>query len=206
MPSDNTRWLPTVDFNPGILDNCSVKLFVFLWLSCLLLSGCSLDYEGGMLPGEISEMIPDIVLTNYTHISVKGDSGTFEVTADKGEYYEEKSEILLYSVEFRELDPEEGIIMEGACSSALYFSDTENLELREGLEFYSSKEDMRVRGDALFWDNLNKQLTGKDGEVVEIERKSGSIVRGKGFVADIASRSIYFEEDVSGTWINDDDE
>lgn len=159
-----------------------------------------------MMADEIAEDIPDTILDSFIHTQVKGGRKTFMVQADRGEFYDKKKETLFTGVQFREFGSDGSVITEGTCEHARLFTDTDNVELWGGLMFYSAREEAQLTAEELFWNDAQGTLTAAPEAFVEIEKDSGSRLRGRGFSAETGSRTVRFESNVSGTWVGNDEE
>ncbi len=155
---------------------------------------------------EIAEDIPDTILNSFVHTQVKGGKKTFMVQSVQGEFYEKKKETFFTGVQFREFGSEGGVITEGTCEYARLYTDTDNVELWGGLRFYSAREEAQLTAEALFWNDAEGTLTAAPEALVEIEKDSGSLLRGRGFSAETGSRTVRFGGGVSGTWVGTDED
>ena len=194
-----------IDFLSPLKDNQTMRVLV-IPLILLLAAGCRLDYESAMMAEEIAEDIPDTILLSFTHTVVKNGRPTFRVGADRGEFYEKKQQTLFYNVNFQEFSAEGEVITLGTCSNARIYTDSDNIELWGGMEFYSAKEEASLTGQNLFWNDAEGTLSGGQDDIVEIEKDSGARLRGRGFNAELPSRTVRYQNDVSGTWISEDED
>ena len=80
------------------------------------------------------------------------------------------------------------------------FNETESVEIWGNLSFYSDREEATLEGEYLFWDNELSTLSGKPEDEIKIVASKGSEISGKGFFADSKTKSIKFDNQVSGTW------
>lgn len=169
------------------------------------LGACSLEYEQP-LATEISEDTPDTILFSFTHTVVQDGSPRFVVGAERAETYGERKLQYLSLVTFTELAADGSLLTEGTADYAEYQTDTENFELSGNLRFYSAEEDAWLTADELFWDNEARVLTSEPADPVLLERGDGTVIRGRGFVAEMGRSIIRFEDGVSGSLVEDDED
>jgi LPS export ABC transporter protein LptC len=153
---------------------------------------------------DLSEEIPDTVLKNSAQVMVKDSTPTFYIEASKSMSYGKRKETLFEGVHFQEFDIEGAVVTDGQADNAKMFNDTESVELWGNLSFYSQQEEASLEGEYLFWDNVESTLSGKSDDRIMITENAGSIISGKGFFADSKTKSIRFDNQVSGTWKNED--
>ena len=178
----------------------------FIFLMLFVFFGCSLNYEDSFMAEEISEDIPDAVITDFTHVAVRSGHEAFRILAGKGENFDKRKESRFYEVNFRELDAEGVIVTLGECDEALLYSDSDNIELWGNLSFYSAEEEATILAEYLFWNDQEGFLTGDPDSWVVIRKDSGSSLKGTGFTAYLKENRVVLEQSVSGTWVDDDDD
>ncbi|MBI9103919.1 MAG: LPS export ABC transporter periplasmic protein LptC [Spirochaetales bacterium] len=181
------------------------RSFILILLSLLFFFSCSLNYEDAFMTDEISEDIPDAVLSDFTHIAVRAGTETFRILAGKGENYDKKKESHFYEVEFRELNAEGQVVTLGECDKALLYLDSDNIELWGNLSFYSAEEEATILAEYLFWDDGEGILTGEPDSWVVIRKDSGSSLQGTGFTAYLRENRVILEESVSGSWVEEEE-
>lgn len=170
-----------------------------------LAQSCSLDYGDSQLADEISEDTPDSVLYEMRHTVVRDGTPRFIVVADRAETFDSSRMQYLYGIEFRELAPDGLPVTEGTAAYAEYETETEDFELSGDLRFYSAEEDAWLTAETLFWDSDERVLTSVPEEAVVIRRGDGTVIRGRGFVAEMGRSIIRFEDGVSGTLVEDEE-
>ena len=176
---------------------------VILILALFFLSGCEFDYEESMIAEDLNEEVPDTVLRNFSQVMVKDSTPTFYIEAKESMSFGKRKETLFSSVHFQEYDKEGAVVTDGHADEAKMFNETESVELWGNLNFYSSREEAGLEGEYLFWDNEKSTLSGKPEDMVSIIEDSGSEISGRGFVADSKTKTIRFDNQVSGTWKNE---
>ncbi|MFP4114279.1 MAG: LPS export ABC transporter periplasmic protein LptC [Spirochaetota bacterium] len=169
-----------------------------------LLGSCSLDYDQARLASEISDDTPDTVLFGVTHTIVRDGRTRFIVEADRVESFEERRRQYLQRVRFVELGADGEVVTDGTAESAEYQTDTEDFELTGDLRFYSAEEDAWLTAEYLYWNSEERTLTSEPSEPVLLERGDGTVIRGRGFVAEMGRSMIRFGDGVSGTLVEDE--
>ncbi|MBI9107093.1 MAG: LPS export ABC transporter periplasmic protein LptC [Spirochaetales bacterium] len=176
---------------------------VFL-LMLLFLTSCRFDYDESIIAEDLSEEIPDTILKNFAQVMVKDSLPAFYIEAAQSLTFGKRKETLFKGVHFQEYDKKGTVITDGQADNAKMFNDTESVELWGNLFFYSKREEASLEGEYLFWDNEASTLAGKSDDRIQIIEDKGSIISGKGFFADSRTKSIRFDNQVSGTWKNED--
>ena len=105
---------------------------------------------------------------------------------------------------FREFGPEGDLRLEGASDSGILYFDTEDVELRGTVRFYSTVEEASIESEFLFWDAEARVLVGPEEQPVVLERDDGSQVEGRGMTVDGRRNSVEFSGGVEGVF-NDRD-
>ncbi len=180
-------------------------LIIVLTLTILIsASACRFDYDESIMAEDLSEEVPDTVLKNFAQVMVKDSVPTFYIEAAISKSFGKRKETLFEGVHFQEYDKEGAVITDGLADNAKMFNDTESVELWGSLFFYSKREEASLEGEYLFWDNEESTLSGKSDDRIQIIEDAGSVITGKGFFADSRTKSIRFDNQVSGTWKNED--
>lgn len=150
---------------------------------------------------EFSEDIPDTILIDFTHSIVRDGKKSLVIKSDRGEFFEKKKQTVFFQVEFFEYDDTGAIVTNGTCENARLFTDTDDVELWGGLEFYSAKDEAYLEGETLYWNDTDGILSSPDDEFVNITQDSGTSFSGRGFTAETKSRTVKYSSDVEGYWI-----
>jgi LPS export ABC transporter protein LptC len=176
-------------------------------ISLLLVSlmGCKMDYEEAKVAEDISEDIPNTVLYNFSQTVVKDGLPVYRVQATKAETYNKKKTMLLHNVLFQELNPEGEVVTEGWAEKMTFYTDSEDAVLEDNIEFYSRSEETAITASYLEWDQGDKILTGREDQTVKLEKKSGSVVSGTGFAAELKKKRIQFTGNIEGTYVDEED-
>ena len=166
------------------------------------LASCSLDYGQSQLSSEISEEIPDTVLTGVTHTVVRDNAVRFRITAARVEAFSEENRQYLYQIGFTEYDADGAIRTEGTADFADFQTDTEDVDLTGNLRFFSVPEEAWLQADHLYWSNDERQLTAYPEEPVVLEKSDGTYIVGRGFTAEMSESLIIFSGGVNGTIVD----
>jgi LPS export ABC transporter protein LptC len=183
-----------------------MRKYFTLFLIVLVFAGCSLDYSAVYVTEDMSEDLPDSILYDFTHTSVKNGIPVFRLSAAEAYIYNQKDETQLTDILFQEFDDSGNIATEGQADKAVFYTKTEDAELQGNLYVYSAAEEASFSTPYLYWSDADKKLTGKENLEVLIHRDSGTEIRGTGFVAEARTRIVEFSGPVSGTYVFEDEE
>ncbi|MBN1686181.1 MAG: LPS export ABC transporter periplasmic protein LptC [Spirochaetales bacterium] len=172
----------------------------------LIFAGCSLDYSSAYVTEDMSADIPDSILFEFKHTSVKDGTPVFRLSAGTAYIYNKRNETTLSDILFQEFNRRGEIITEGRADEAVFFTDTENAEFWGDLYFYSLSEKASFQTPYLYWDNEEKKLVGREDSDVLIRRDSGTEILGTGFEAEARTRIVTFSGPVSGTYVLEDED
>ncbi len=171
-----------------------------------LLAGCSLDYQGAMGSETLSESVPEMIMEDFQHTSVRKGKPAFSLSAGRAESYEKKHETVLSSVSFTELDSAGEVLTEGSADHVVYFSDTENADISGNIQLRSVSEEATILADSLQWIDETRILSAGEDSAVIIRKDDGTEFGGKGFSGDFGTKTFVFSSDVKGTYILEEDE
>lgn len=171
----------------------------------VLASSCHLNYGGAQIAQKIEEGVPDLILTDFQHTSVRHDRKTFEISAGKSELFSQKKIQTLDSVDFREYDSEGKVITQGHADHAVLHTDTNDVELTGNIQFYSKSESAHITCTYLYWHDSDRRLTSKPDAIVSVRKDNGSTISGTGFEVDVARRVVTFSGPVQGTVVASDE-
>jgi len=182
-----------------------VKNEAFFILGLLpTLFGCSLNYREAMVPEEIEDAIPNIVMTNVTHVSATKEHLLMRARAQRSESYEKSKKTVLTGVEFTEYDSQGTLVAEGRADKITYFSNSKDAQIEGRIRVHSLKEKGAIDTDYLYWDDKNRILRGKSDVEVSLVDDDGSKVSGTGFEADLKRMVISFVHAVKGEYVVSD--
>ena len=183
-----------------------MKKAVFPICISLIIAACSLDYSSVYATEEMSEDIPDSILYEFTHTSVKEGTPIFRLSAGTAYIYNKKEETQLSDILFQEFNKKGEIITEGRADEAVFFSESEDAEFWGNLFFYSLAEEASFQTAYLYWNDEEKKLIGRDNSEVLIRRDTGTEILGTGFEAEARTRIVTFTGPVSGTYVLEDED
>ena len=169
-------------------------------------AGCSLDYSAVFVTESMSEELPDSILMEFTHTSVKNGLPVFRLSAGKAYIYNKKEETRLTDVLFQEYDDNGDVSTEGRADEAVFFTQTEDAEFWGNLLFYSTSEEASFSTAYLYWSDNEKTLKGQEDSLVLIQKDSGTEIRGTGFETEARTRIVTFAGSVSGSYVLEDEE
>ena len=171
----------------------------------LSLLGCSFNYEEGKIAEDLSETVPETVLIDFVQVRTLKGNPDYRVYGTKAEAYSKKKETVISEVVFQDFNSDGEIETEGTADSITYFTETENAEMYGNLRFYNAKEEVEIRSEYLFWNELEELLTTEEQEPVTLLKKNGTTITGTGFSARGGSKKIVFTGSVKGTWVEDEE-
>ncbi|MBU8913955.1 MAG: LPS export ABC transporter periplasmic protein LptC [Spirochaetales bacterium] len=167
-----------------------------------ILASCSLDYGQSRLSSEISEEIPDTVLTGVAHTVVRDNAVRFRITAVRVEAFSEENRQYLDQVGFTEYDADGAIRTDGTADHADFQTDTEDVELTGNLRFFSVPDEAWLQAEHLYWSSEERQLAAYPEESVVLEKSDGTYIVGRGFTAEMSESLIIFSGGVNGTIVD----
>lgn len=179
------------------------RLCVFLVMA-VGLGACSLDYRPAQVDSERLESVPETVLVEAQLVIVRSESRRFQVRAARVEHYPERKQQTFDRFEFRESDAEGRPLSIGSADRAVYYTDSDDVEMSGTIRFYSEQQEAGIYADWLYWDDGERLLSGAPDGFVRVERDGGSTISGYGFRADMRSSTVEFAEQVTGTLVTDD--
>ncbi|MCF7929434.1 MAG: LPS export ABC transporter periplasmic protein LptC [Spirochaetales bacterium] len=178
---------------------------LLLAAAVLTTAACSLDYKDSRLAETADETTPDAVFSGYKHTVVEHDSPLARITASTARIYEKRNTYELEEVGYKEYNPAGEITTEGTADTADYNTESEIVELRGNLRFYSYEEEAELETEYLRWNDSEETLEGRAGEKVRLRDSDGSWAEGTGFSATAADRTVRFEGPVRGRYKNEQD-
>jgi len=177
--------------------------FALCLFHALLLAACSFDYGAG----EGSESgRPDIVMENIEYARVRGGDLLARFRAERAERWEERNTMELRSLAFEQMeDHGETVNVEGNAGSAAIQLESGDMVLSGGVRIRIDSEDVIINTPWIEWKDKEKTITGNEDYEVDIQRSDGTNFSGRGFSADIRSRTWNFSGEVKGTYVEKDD-
>jgi LPS export ABC transporter protein LptC len=181
-----------------------VNRLAALLVILLVTVSCSLDYGESQLADDISDEIPDTILTGVSHTVVRDNTVRFRITAERVESFAEQNRQYLYAVTFTEYDTAGEVRTEGTADFADFQTDTEDVEITGNLRFYSVPDEAWLDARYLYWDSEERQLTSRPEESVSLEKSDGTSIIGRGFTAEMDRSVIIFTDGVRGTIVEEE--
>ncbi len=177
---------------------CTVTLLAFF------LGACSLDYRPAQLEDDRAETVPETVLIEAQLVIVRSEARRFRVSAQRVEHFPEQQQQVFSRFAFEEIDRNGAVLSSGSAESAIYFTDSDDIEMSGNISFYSYQHQAGIHADWLRWNDEQRRLAGSPDGLVRVERDGGSTISGVGFAADMRSSTVEFAEQVSGTLVTDE--
>jgi len=176
--------------------------------SCLLyiflLNACSFDYGAG--DGSESKR-PDIVMENIEFTRVRGGELLARFRGEHAERWEDTQIMRITNFTFEQMeDKGETVNVEGTAGAAEVQLESGDISLFDGVTIRIESEDVTITTNRIEWKDKEKTLSGGEEEQVDIQRSDGTSFTGKGVFADIRSRTWSFSGEVTGTYVEEDDE
>jgi LPS export ABC transporter protein LptC len=180
---------------------------IAFWPCCLIctfiLIGCSFDYGAGT---GLENTRPDIVMENIEYVRVRGGDMLARFQAEHAERWEELQLMELRNFTFEQMeDHGETVNVEGAAKAATVQIDTGDISLSGGVRISIESEDIIINTAELEWKDKEKTIKGGAEEEVDVERSDGTTFTGKGFSANIRSRTWSFSGEVKGRYVEKDE-
>ena len=175
----------------------------FWLLLGLLLAACSFDYGD---TSDSDKNRPDIVMEDVEYVRVRGGDVQVRFQAEYVERWEDSQTMELTAFSFEHLENNEGDIdAEGQAGSASVQLDTGNVSFKGGVKISVESEDIIIETRGLEWRDKERLLFGGEDDEVYIERSDGTSFTGRGFSANIRSRTWAFSGEVKGTYVEEDE-
>lgn len=184
----------------------SWTFLLFVSSVVLLCTGCKLDYKDADLAEEMNEKVPNSVLDDFSQVVVREGKVSYVFSADHAELFDSTKLTYFDNIGFTEYKADGSTGTEGAAVKAIHDSNTDNIIFDGKIILNATAQDFVVKSDYLEWNNDAKILKSMDDTEVSIEQGDGSMVKGRGFVADAQGKSFTFLEEASGRYFEDDEE
>jgi len=176
----------------------------FPLIHVLLMAACSFDYGAGQ---GLENSKPDIVMENVEYVRVRGGDMLARFKAEHGERWEEQQTMKLSNFTFEQMeDRGETVNVEGGGKAATVQTDTGDITLSGGIWISIESEDITINTEGLEWKDKEKTINCRTEDEVEIQRSDGTSFTGRGFSADIRSRTWVFTGEVKGTFVEKDED
>ncbi|MFW5694506.1 MAG: LPS export ABC transporter periplasmic protein LptC [Alkalispirochaeta sp.] len=170
----------------------------------LVLGGCTFDYSGAEVERDGQERIPQVELVDVEMVIER--SNRLELSAARIASYPEEGYQELRDVRFSEFGPDGALRLEGRADEGRLDLDTEDVELRGDVSFYSTVEEASIESAFLYWSAETRVLSSSEDAPVVIAREDGSRVEGRGMEVDGRRNSVTFSRGVQGVYRDGSDE
>ncbi len=167
----------------------------------VIAAGCSLEYGDARIAEAVPDTLPNARIDDFVHTVVRRGRKQFVVRAETALRYDDAAEQQLYDVSFEEYGADGEVVAHGRADFARYFDDSEDVELYGEIEFTSVVEEAVVTTEYLFWDREDRLLHGSEDKAVHIRQEDGTELSGYGFLADMKLRSLTFEREIRGRYV-----
>lgn len=184
----------------------SWTFLLFVSLMVLLCTGCKLDYKDADLAEDMDEKIPNSVLEDFSQVVIREGKVSYVFSADQAKLFDSTKLTYFDNIGFVEYKADGSTGTERAAERAIHDSKTDNIIFDGRIILNATAQDFVVKADYLEWNNGEKILKSMDDTEVSIEQGDGSMVKGRGFVADAQGKSFTFLEEASGRYYEDDEE
>ena len=171
----------------------------------VLCAGCKLDYKDADLAEEMNAQVPNSVLEDFSQVVVRDGKVSYIFSADHAELYDSTKLTYFDKIGFTEYKADGSTGTEGAAQRAVHDSKTDNIIFDGKIILNSTVQDFVVKSDYLEWNNDAKILKSLDDTEVSIEQGDGSVVKGRGFIADAKGKSFTLLKEASGRYIEDEE-
>ncbi len=186
-----------------------LKLFwtflLFVSLVSVLCTGCKLDYKDADLAEEMNEQVPNSILEDFSQVVVRDGKVSYVFSADYAKLFDSTKLTYFDNIGFIEYKADGSTGTEGAAEKAIHDSKTDNIIFDGKIILNATAQDFVVKSDYLEWNNEDKILKSMDDTEVSIEQGDGSMVKGRGFIADAQGKSFIFLEEASGRYYEDEE-
>jgi len=173
------------------------------FLCTFILIACSFDYGAGT---GLENTRPDIVMENIEYVRVRKGDMLARFQAEHAERWEELQIMELRNFTFEQMeDRGETVNVEGEAKAATVQIDTGDISLSGGVRISIESEDIIINTAELEWKDKEKIIKGGAEEEVDVKRSDGTTFIGKGFSADIRSRTWSFSGEVKGRYVEKDE-
>ncbi|WP_028972991.1 LPS export ABC transporter periplasmic protein LptC [Spirochaeta cellobiosiphila] len=175
---------------------------VFIGIIVILLSSCSLDYEGANLAESLEDDIPNSELDNFKQTVIEQGQIRFSIEAQKAKIFTEKTKSLLYEAQFNEFEDGQQIT-HGQSDYIMYDDQKRDANLKGNIIIDSLKEATAIKADELNWNEEKQTLAGTSEGLVRVEQQEGSLMYGTGFEVNLKYNFIRFNHFIKGQYASE---
>jgi LPS export ABC transporter protein LptC len=173
-------------------------------LTFLITLSCTFDY-GEIEPSE--RELPDLVMVNVEYIRVRSADPIARVQAERAERYEKQGVMKLQNFVFEQYgDKGHEVNAMGSAGNASVDINSGDIMMTDGVRLEVESEDIIIETNQLEWKDEPHTLSTGEEDEVNIYRENGTHFIGTGLTADARRRSYEFLSDVSGSFIQEDDQ
>ncbi|MDC7241501.1 MAG: LPS export ABC transporter periplasmic protein LptC [Spirochaetales bacterium] len=170
---------------------------VIIIFSCIFAASCSLNYEASVSES-LDESIPTSELVGVKRVQIQGGKPKVTFEAEKAVVWEKREETELYSFVFNEFDGSNEIITRGEADY-LIIKDNQDAQIEGEIYGYSVRNEASIEADNLNWTDETRKLASDVDSTVTIQMDNGSVLKGKGFEADLYTSTTSFTSGIGGT-------
>jgi LPS export ABC transporter protein LptC len=170
----------------------------------LITLSCTFDY-GETESSENDQ--PDLIMINVEYIRVRSADPIARVYAERAERYEKKGVMKLENFTFEQYGEKGSEVNTiGSAGNASVDINSGDISMSDGVRLEVESEDIVIETNQLDWKDETHILSTGNEDEVNIYRENGTHFIGVGLTADARNRTFEFSSDVSGTYIQEDDE
>lgn len=177
-------------------------LYILTLLGTLF--SCDITGENTDVAEEIQ--IAETVIYDFRQVKVEKGRVLYEIEAERAETFAEEDMTKIYNMKFEQYDKDKELSAEGQATLVDYNIENENATVDGEMSFTSNTEGVTLTSSWLDWNNEKKTLTGKDDIPVRLEKKSGTVLEGRGFQAITDTKTVSFSNGMEGVFVPDKDE
>jgi len=173
-------------------------------LTFLITLSCTFDYGES---NSSERELPDLVMVNVEYIRVRSADPIARVQAERAERYEKQGIMKLQNFTFEQYgDRGNEVNTQGGAGNASVDINTGDITMTNGVRLEVESEDIILETNQLEWKDETHIISTGEEEEVNIYRENGTNFIGVGLTADTRKRSFEFSGNVSGSYIQEDDE
>lgn len=172
---------------------------IVCFLILFALFSCDVSGDNTDIATEIQ--IAETVIYDFRQVRIEKGRPVYEIRAKRGETFTGEQVMKVFDARFKQYDKERKIITEGTATQADYHIDSEDATLIGPMDFRSNTEKVRLQSTWLNWESETKIVSGNDNDAVRLEKENGTHLRGKGFKAYTETKTVYFNNGMTGVFI-----
>ncbi|MDR0601369.1 MAG: LPS export ABC transporter periplasmic protein LptC [Treponema sp.] len=173
------------------------------FLFTIVFVSCTFDY--GVSSGEGGNR-PDIEMDRVEYTRVRNGGPQVRFRAEKAARWEECRIMELERFSFEQFANNGDVSAGGSAGVASVDLDSGNIDLGGGVSIDVKSEDITIETERIDWRDEERILSGPENGAVVITRSDGTLFQGSGITVNARGRTWEFAGEVSGSYIQDDDE